>query len=139
MRDVEVLVMTKYPVSYKRDSVYFQYSVKDFDRAKKFYEEVMGFEKTWDGGVEVGWCEFKLPVEGANLGLNLLQEGEVKKGSGTLTMNVDDLAKTREYYESKGLSPTDIVDIPDMVSYFNIEDTEGNPIQVVADPRVKSE
>ncbi|OLS20726.1 MAG: hypothetical protein ThorAB25_27900, partial [Candidatus Thorarchaeota archaeon AB_25] len=30
-------------------------------------------------------------------------------------------------------------DIPDMVSYFNLKDPEGNPIQVVADPRVKSE
>ena len=45
MKDVEVIKMTKYPVPYKKDSVYFQYSVKDFDRAKKFYEEVMGFEK----------------------------------------------------------------------------------------------
>ncbi len=139
MKDVEVFVMTKYPVPYKKDSIYFQYSVKDFDRAKKFFEEVMGFEKAWDGGTEVGWCEFKLPVEGARLGLSLLQEGEVKKGSGSLTMNVDDIAKTREYFDSKGLSPTEITDIPDMVSYFNIEDTEGNPIQVVADPRVKSE
>ncbi len=130
--------MTKYPFPYKKDSIYFQYQVKDFDRAKKFYEEIMGLEKVWDGGAEVGWAEFALPVEGARLGLNLT-EGEVKKGSGSLTVNVDDLDKTREYFNSKGLSPTDIVDIPDMVSYFNIEDTEGNPIQIVADPRVKSE
>ena len=98
MKDVEVFVMTKYPVSYKLDSVYFQYHVKDFDRAKKFYEEVMGFEKVWDGGTEAGWCEFALPVKGARLGLNL-QKDEIKKGSGTLTMNVDDLDKTREYFE----------------------------------------
>jgi len=135
---VEVFVVTDYPVPYKKDSVYFQYDVKDFDRAKKFYEEIMGFKKAWDGGAEVGWCEFELPVTGARLGLNL-QKDEVKKGSGALTMNVDDIAKTHEYFASKGLSPTDIVDIPDMVSYFNIEDTEGNPIQIVADPRLKSE
>ena len=135
---MELFVMTKYPIPYKKDSIYFQYHIKDFDRAKKFYEEIMGFEKVWDGGTEAGWAEFALPVEGARLGLNL-QEGEIKKGSGTLTINVEDLDKTREYFNSKELSPTDIVDIPDMVSYFNIEDTEGNPIQVVADPRVKSD
>ena len=130
--------MTKYPFPYKTDSIYFQYHVKDFDRAKKFYEEIMGLEKVWDGGAEVGWAEFELPVKGARLGINL-QEGEIKKGSGLLTINVEDIAKTREYFEGKNLTPSDIVDIPDMVSYFNIEDTEGNPIQIVADPRIKSE
>ena len=130
--------MKEYPVPYKQDSIYFQYHVKDFDRAKKFYEEVMGLEKVWDGGSEVGWAEFELPLKGARLGLNV-QEGEIKKGSGVLTINVDDIAKTRAYFEAKGLSPTDIVDIPNMVSYFNIQDTEGNPIQIVTDPRIKSE
>ena len=56
-----------------------------------------------------------------------------------MIINVEDIVKTRVYFEGKGLSPSDIVDIPSMVSYFNIEDTEGNPIQIVADPRVKSE
>ena len=71
----------KYPIPYKKGSIYFQYSVKDFDRAKKFYSEVLGFEKTWDGGAEAGWAEFALPAKGAMLGLNLLREGEVKHSS----------------------------------------------------------
>ena len=129
----------KYPIPYKKGSIYFQYSVKDFDRAKKFYSEVLGFEKTWDGGAEAGWAEFALPAKGAMLGLNLLREGEVKHSSGTLTLNVDDIQKTKEYLDGKGLETDDIVDIPDMVSYFNTKDTEGNGIQVVSDPRVKSE
>ncbi|MFW9909083.1 MAG: VOC family protein [Candidatus Thorarchaeota archaeon] len=130
--------MKEYPFPYKRDSIYFQYHITNYDRAKKFYEEVMGLKKVWDGGAEIGWMEFELPVQGARLGLNL-QEGEIKKGSGLLTINVDDIDKTMKYFKSKGLSPSDIVDIPDMVSYFNIEDTEGNPIQIVADPRIKKE
>jgi len=129
----------KYPVPYSKDSVYFQYDVKDFNRAKKFYEEILGFEKTWDGGEEAGWAEFALPISGAKLGLNLKKEGELDRGSGTLTLVVDDLDVTKKYLGGKGVEATEIVDIPDMVSYFNIEDTEGNPIQVVADPRVKTE
>ena len=69
------------PFPYKTDSIYFQYHVSDFDRAKKFNEEVMGLEKVWDGGSEVGWAEFELPVKGARLGINL-REGEIKKDSG---------------------------------------------------------
>ena len=42
----------KWPMPYREGFVYFQYQVKDFDRAKKFYEEIMGFEKKW---VEPDW------------------------------------------------------------------------------------
>ena len=44
----------KYPIPYSKESVYFQYDVKDFNRAKKFYGEILGLEKTWDGGEEAG-------------------------------------------------------------------------------------
>lgn len=106
---------------------------------KKFYTEVLGLEVLWDGGVEVGWVEFGLPVPGARLGLNILREGEVKAGSGTLVPVVHDLEITKKFLESKDVETEDIVDIPDMVSWFNAKDPEGNIIQFVADPRVKSE
>jgi predicted enzyme related to lactoylglutathione lyase len=129
----------KYPVPYSKESVYFQYSVKDFNRAKAFYSDVLGFEIMYDGGEDVGWAELKLPIEGARLGLNLQREGELKRGSGTLTLVVEDLEVTKEYLEGKELEATDIVDIPDMVSYFNTFDSEGNPIQVVSGPRITAE
>ncbi len=120
------------------DQVYFQYDIKDFSRAKKFYEDILGLEKTWDGGEEAGWVEFALPVSGARVGLNLKREGEISQGSGTLTLVVKDLDVTRSYFQKQGISASEIRDVPDMVSYFNIEDTEGNPIQVVSDPRITS-
>jgi hypothetical protein len=54
-------------------------------------------------------------------------------------MDVEDLDSCKTYLESKDIDTSDITDIPDMVSYFNLKDPEGNPIQVVAEPRVKSE
>ena len=140
---VTILVVTmgdkKWPMPYKKGSVYFQYQVKDFDRAKKFYSEIMGFDITWDGGTEVGWAEFALPAEGARLGINLIREGEPRQGSGTLTMDVEDLDECKTYLQGNGIETTEITDIPNMVSYFNLKDPEGNPIQVVAEPRVKTE
>ena len=130
--------MTEYPIPYKTDSIYFQYQVTDYERSKKFYGEVLGFEKGWDGGAEVGWVEFLLPVTGARLGLNIDSEAKITQGSGVLTLNMVDLAKTKNYFDKKGVETTDIVDLPDMVSYFNIEDPDGNRIQIIADPRVSS-
>jgi predicted enzyme related to lactoylglutathione lyase len=130
---------TKWPLPYKKGSVYFQYQVKDYERAKKFYSEIMGFEMTWDGGAEIGWGEFDLPAKGAKLGINLITEGEHRQGSGTLTLEVENLEKTKSYLEGKGVKTTEINDIPNMVSYFNISDSEDNAIQIVADPRVRTE
>lgn len=129
----------EWPMPYKKGSVYFQYQVKDYERAKKFYSETMGFEMTWDGGAEVGWGEFDLPAQGAKLGINLITEGEHRQGSGTLTLEVEDLEVCKKYLKSKGVKTGEIADIPDMVSYFNMRDSEGNAIQVVSDPRVKSD
>lgn len=128
--------MTKIP--FTKDSIYFQYEVADIERAKRFYKEIFGFEITWDGGTEVGWCELALPVKGAKLGLSLKIEGEITPGSGILTFDVTDLDATKSYLESKKIKTTDIIDIPAMVSYFDCYDSEGNRIQIVSEPRVKS-
>jgi hypothetical protein len=60
-------------------------------------------------------------------------------GSGTLSMEVEELDSCKSYLESKGIETSEIIDVPNMISYFNVKDTEGNPIQFVAEPRVKNE
>ena len=127
---------TKFP--FKSDSIYFQYSVKDIERAKNFYVETFGFEVVWDGGTEVGWCELNLPVKGTKLGLNLLPEAaKLTQGSGVLTFEVTDLDKARKMLIEKAVISDEIIDIPELVSYFNSVDSEGNKIQFVGEPRIK--
>jgi predicted enzyme related to lactoylglutathione lyase len=70
--------------------------------------------------------------------LDLLREGDVKKGSGTLCFNVTDLEGTKKYVESKGVKAKDIRDIPNMVSMFEMIDPFGNEILFVGEARVKS-
>ena len=112
--------------------------MKDIERAKKFYVETFGFEVAWDGGSEVGWCELNLPVKGTKLGLNLLPEAaSLVPGSGVLTFDVTDLDKAKKLLEEKGVRSDEIIDVPELVSYFNAVDSEGNKIQFVGEPRIK--
>jgi hypothetical protein len=101
----------------------------------------MGFELKCDGGIQVGWAEFELPAPGARLGINLIREGVAafRMGSGTLSMEVEELDSCLAYLKKKGIETSEIIDVPNMISYFNIKDTEGNPIQFVTEPRVKTE
>ncbi len=126
-----------YPIKFKK--MYMQVRVQDLERAKKFYEDIFNFEVSWYMSPEAGWCEFNLPGGDPKLGLNLAGEDEkVTPNWGILTMDVEDIEATKKYIESKGIETTDITDIPDMVSYFNMKDSEGNSIQIVTEPRVTS-
>ena len=121
----------KYPISFK--TVYFQLGVDDLDRAKEFYEKIFGLDVTFYISPEVGWSELQLPGGAPRLGLNTSPDS-----GGVLTFEVEDLEGTKGYLESRDIETTEIIDVPDMVSYFNISDSEGNRVQIVSDPRITS-
>ena len=123
----------------KIDKMYFQLKVVDMERAKKFYEEIFGFKIEWYEDPEVGCCEFNLPGGDPRLGLNLIEEGDIAPDSGVFTIQVLNLEETKEYLEEKGIKTTNIVDIPNMVSFFDVTDSEGNRVQIVANPRILDE
>ncbi len=126
----------EYPLKFR--SIYFQLRAKDLERAKKFYEDVFNLEVTWYMSPEVGWCELRLTGTGSKIGLNALGEGEVADPSwGKLTLEVEDLEAAKDYLTGKGVETTEIVDNPGMVSYFGLEDSQGNQLQIVSDPRVE--
>ena len=124
----------------KFDRMIFQIKVRDLDRAKKFYEEIFGFTNIWYEGPEVGWTEFDLPGDSPHLGLNPVEEGEeFEMDSGVFTIQVKNLAETKKYLEENKIETSEIRDIPNMVSYFNMTDPEGNRVQIVSDPRITDE
>ncbi len=119
------------------DRMIFQIKVRDIERAKKFYEEIFGFENIWYEGSEIGWTEFNLPGDSPHLGLNSVEEGEeFEMDSGVFTIQVKNLVETRNFLKKNGIETSEITDIPDMVSYFNMTDPEGNRVQIVSDPRI---
>jgi predicted enzyme related to lactoylglutathione lyase len=118
--------------------MYIQLKVENLERAKKFYEEIFNFNLAWYMSPEVGWCEFDLPGGDPRLGLNTIEEGEkIEPDSATFTIEVKNLDDTKNYLEKKKIETSDIRDIPNMVSYFNMTDSEGNRLQIVSEPRIK--
>lgn len=103
-------------IEYRKDhQAYFILSVTDLEKAKEFYTDIFGFNVLFDNkqaGLpkEFGWMELSLPFQGARLGLNLIQEGQVTQGSGQLCFYVTDVNATREFIEQKEILTNDVPD-----------------------------
>ena len=96
--------------------------VKDAERAKKFYTDIMGMKLTQDYGPNGG--EFTFP-DGTTFGLWKMEDGSWN-ASGWALFNVDDARAAVEYFRSKGVKIMDhIEDSPVCVMAF-AEDSEGN-------------
>ena len=123
-----------YPISV--GTVYFKINVMDMERAKRFYSDVFNLEIVFSPPPEIGWCELQLPGGAPKLGLNLAEEG-FKPDAGMLMLEVEDIEGTKAYLEGKGVETSEYTDIPGIVTYFYMKDSEGNSIQVVSEPRIK--
>jgi len=112
---------------------YFQIQVKDLERAKAWYEDILGLDSLFFAS-EVGWGEMQLHGGDPKLGLNLAEKPQGENW-GKLMIEVEDIKEAKEYMEKKGIKTNEITIIPDMVTYFDIKDSEGNSIQIVAVPK----
>ena len=123
-------------VPFSVGTVYLRINVEDMERAKRFYSDVLNLEIVFAPPPEVGWCELQLPGGAPRLGLNHLAEG-FRPDAGVLMLEVEDVEGTKAYLEGKGVETSDYTDLPGIVTYFYMKDSEGNTIQVVSEPRVK--
>jgi len=123
----------------KEDTVIFvSYGAIDFKRAKAFYKDLFGWEITWDGPEEVGWCEFQLPAPRTRFGIDLIRNPKDFTPSFSLNINVTDLEATENYIKKKGVKTDPIIDIPNMISMFTMFDPEGNKVTFLSEARVKT-
>ena len=107
------------------------FNVTDWQQAKKFYGETLGLPIAFDMGEEVGWCEFG--EEGkTTLAINWWRESSPppRGGGATPVFNVDHCAEAVKELRRRGVKVDDPVTIPDMVSFANVYDPEGNRFQV---------
>ncbi|MHA2094687.1 MAG: VOC family protein [Candidatus Hodarchaeales archaeon] len=131
-------VLKTVPLSkiYDSTSIYTTHPIKNYEISKKFYEEVLELPVNLEIPM-AGWYEFRLPVKGALLGLSQYREetGDFKPAN-SLNISISDVEKAKATLESKGVTASDIIDYPDMVSMISFEDPDKNNIFLIGPPRV---
>jgi len=105
-------------------------NVTDWEGAKKFYGQTLGLPVHFDTGKEVGWCEFGEAGK-TTFAINLWQESSPPpRGGATPVFDVDDANQAVAELRKRGVKCDDVVTIPNMVSFANVYDPEGNRFQV---------
>jgi predicted enzyme related to lactoylglutathione lyase len=105
------------------DAVY--YLTQDFDRARSFYENVLGLHASWeDRGDDAAWVEYELP-DGATFGLGYMKGREFAPSGGVM-FAVPDVKETLERAKAAGATPVfEFLETP--VCYMSwCIDPEGN-------------
>ena len=123
---------------YDSTSIYTTHTIRNYEISKKFYEEVLELPVNLEIPT-AGWYEFRLPVKGAMLGLSQYREesGEFKPAN-SLNISINDVEKAKASLESKGVTTSDIIDYPDMVSMISFKDPDKNNIFLIGPARIKS-
>ena len=127
---------------YNKESLYCQFDVTNYQKSIKFYTDVLEwkpskFSESSSDPDTIGWFEFQLPLEGAFLGLGKSQDGKVTP-SNSLVIPVKDLEQFKLTMNSKKANPSEITDVPNMISFLTVSDPDNNKIMFISEPRVKT-
>lgn len=105
-------------------------NVRDFARAAKWYEDVLGFRKLYDVP-EIGWGEWATNVPGMTVGISEVQDAGQGKGGATLTFGVNDIARARAWLESQNVRfDGETREIPGLVKLATFFDPDGNTLML---------
>lgn len=112
-----------------------QYHVSDWERAKQFYTDVLGWPVAFLSD-EAGWMEFG--EEGkTHLAINRWEESTpvpAGLGGALAVLTVEDAAGTVAALRARGVRCDDAVVIPGMVAYGAFYDPDGNRVQFASSP-----
>ena len=113
-----------------RDVNVVWYNTSDFERAKKFYTEVLGLPIAYDVP-EAGWIEFGYPNQ-THLAFNLWRDPATKPpavGGATATFTCEDVRGALARLEAQGVR-CDPVDVTPSVILGAFYDPDGNRLQL---------
>lgn len=97
-------------------------AVSDLPKSKDWYSRLFG--KAPDLEPFPGNVEFK--IGGAWVQIS---KGKVRPSSWSLQLEVRDLSLERERLREGGIEATEISIVPDVISYFDLKDPDGNAIR----------
>ncbi len=108
-------------------------TVSDLRKSREWYSRLFGKEP--DLEPFPGNVEFK--VGGAWV---QVVSGKVQPSSWSLQLEVTDLSRERERLRKSGIAATEIKTVPDVISYFDLSDPDGNSMRwfqvLTSDPKV---
>ncbi len=97
-------------------------SVGDVSKSREWYSRLFGKKpdlEPFPGNVEFkvggGWVQ--------------ISKGKVKDSSWSLQIEVKDLSSERERLREVGIAATEIQTVPNVISYFDLKDLDGNAMR----------
>ncbi len=108
-----------------------QYFVKDWERAKTFYGKTLGLPSL-GAADDVGWAEFG-DKDQAHIAINRWRDGSqpMPVNGAFAIFSVDDARAAVKELRARGVKCDDPVAIPNMVTYADFYDPEGNRLELV--------
>jgi catechol 2,3-dioxygenase-like lactoylglutathione lyase family enzyme len=110
-------------IEYNPENCVISVGVSDYDRARAWYQQVLGFELEYELE-EYGWCELKTPF-GFNIGLG--QTETVAQGNITPTFGVRDIDAAIASLREQEVRVEDWHEIGGMVRLSTFYDPDGTP------------
>jgi len=110
------------------------YYVKDWEKAKKFYQETLEWPVIFMGD-DVGWVEYGFENT-SHIAISRWDGPEPippKQGGASVVLEVADAHKVTAGLRARGVKCDDVVEIPKMVTYGTFYDPEGNCIQFASE------
>jgi catechol 2,3-dioxygenase-like lactoylglutathione lyase family enzyme len=112
------------------------YAVSDWQKSKIFYGETLALPVAAFISDEVGWMEFG-EKDNTHLAISLWRETRpipVTTGGGVAVFSVEDAYTAVAELRKRGVKCDEVVAIPQMVTYANFYDPDGNRLQVYGPP-----
>ncbi len=105
------------------------YNVKDFEKGKKFYGEVLGLKPIFE---MPGWAEYSHAEGAAAIGLAAPRPDRCEETTGaTVVLGVDDMDTARRELGARGVKfDGGVEEIPGIVRISTFSDPFGNRVQL---------
>ncbi len=105
------------------------YSVRDWERAKKFYGGTLGLPVAF-AAEQVGWLEYGVAHQ-PTLAINKWESPDaLPTGGAVAVLSCPDVRGTIAKLRAQGVRCDDAEQVPGMVIYGNVFDPEGNRLQL---------
>src|SRR5262245_57513314 len=100
------------------------YLVRDFDRGREFYKQMLGFDETF-----VDWDDRWAKLERGEM-LIAIAEGEPNPDGGVATVDVDDVKAEAERLRGEDVNVGVVLELAGQMRLVDVYDPDGNRVQL---------